>query len=416
MESTGWPVLVGVTAGVYALVGLLVFLRRNRQEIACRSVWLLLLSHLGNMCQQVILMLQLSQVLAHSNLMHWSGAVAIFFQFLYYFPYLLRGYRLYFVFHTELGRRPQEDAYFLQHLKRSKQTWLLKVLFCLMLPIAVLVVLLGTVLSADQEEPHEHTSNTHYRFDSIYTAVQFVEEILFILMIYSLRHVSKDYSMNRELLIVCFLWYFNSVFSLRSKYMQFWWYELLIRNTIIMCVSVLYPLIKSYKQPALNTGLTLAALHSLPIVLENELSFSYFETFLRSKNCGVAQHPSNEEAMEAAGQTVLHLYMMCKVHKICPSDYPSETLLNDLQAFKALYELLPTEMMQRVERDLDGDDGGSEGLLAVEGFLMELLRTFYFPMFQRSALFGCLCREVEQAELRTYRLEAASFIHEEGLK
>jgi hypothetical protein len=72
--------------------------------------------------------------------------------------------------------------------------------------------------------------------------------------------------------------------------------------------------------------------------------------------------------------------------------------------------------MQRVAKDLDGDDGWSEGLMAAEMFLFELLRTFYFPMVQRSVLFGCLCKEVEQAELRGYRLGAASFIHEEGLK
>lgn len=415
MENTGWPVLAGVTVGVYILLGLLVFLRRNRQEITCRSPWLLLISHLGNMCEQVILMLQLSDLFDHDK-KYRSDSIAIFFHFLYYFPYLLRGYRLHFVFHTELGRRPHEDAYFLQHLQRSKQTWLLKVLFCLMLPLAVLVVLMDTVLKVGQDEPHRRHTDADYSFDSIYSAVQFAEEMLFILMIYSLRHVNRDYSMNRELLVVCCLWYFNSVFSLRSRYISFWWYELIGRNIIIMCVSVLYPLIKSYQLPALNTGLTLAALHSLPIILENELSFSYFESFLRSKNCGVALHPSNEEAMEAAGQTVLHLYMMCIIRKTCPSECPSETLLNDLQSFKALYELLPSELMQRVERDLDGDDGGSKGLLAVEAFLMELLRTFYFPMFQRSALFGCLCRDVEQAELRTYRLAAASFIHEEGLK
>ena len=413
MVRTACLALAGVTAGVYLLIGILMLLRRNRREISSKSPWLLFFSHIGNMCEQVVLLLQLSEWLNHGN-KNWSDSVAIFFHFLYYFPYLLRGYRLHFVFYTELGRRPQEEAYFLRHLKRSKQTMLLKILFCLMLPIAILAILL--VFFGHMKEDGPHKDHQEYTFDSIYIAVQFLEDILFILMIYALRHVSKDYSMTRELLIVCFLWYFNSVFSLRCEYLGFWWYELLARNVVIMCVSVLYPLIKSYYQPSLNDDMTLEALYMLPLVLEHEVSFTYFEAYLRSKNTGLNLRPTNEEAMQAAGLTVLHLYMTCKVHKHNPSDSPAETLLADFQSFKAQYELLPAELMQGVEQDLAGDEGCSEGLIAAETFLFELLRTFYFPMFQRSVLFGCLCKEVEQAELRGYRLGATSFIHEAGLK
>jgi hypothetical protein len=413
MDSTTCLALAGVTAGVYLLIGILVLVRRNRKEISSKSPWLLLFSHIGNMCEQVVLLLQISGWLNHGN-RRWSDSIAVFFHFLYYFPYLLRGYRLHFVFYTELGRRPQEEAYFLTHLKRSKQTWLLRTLFLLMFPIAILSVLLAFFGHMDEDGPQNN--HLEYSFDSVYIAVQFTEDILFILMIYALRHVSKDYSMTRELLIVCFLWYFNSVFSLRYEYLGFWFYELLARNVVIMCVSVLYPLIKSYHQPSLNDNMTLEALYMLPLVLEHEVSLTYFEAYLRSKNTGLNLRPTNEEAMEAAGLTVLNLYMTCKVHKHTPSDYPAATLLADFQSFKAQYELLPTELMQRVAKDLDGDDGWSEGLMAAEMFLFELLRTFYFPMFQRSVLFGCLCKEVEQAELRGYRLGAASFIHEEGLK
>lgn len=413
MEHTACLALAGATAGVYLLIGILVLIRRNRKEISSKSPWLLLCSHVGNMCEQVVLLLQLSDLLDYGN-KRWSDSVAIFFHFLYYFPYLLRGYRLHFVFYTELGRRPQEEAYFLTHLKRSKQTWLLKVLFFLMLPIAILAALLAAFANLNKNGPHKYHKD--YSFESIYIAVQFLEDILFITMMYSLRHVSKDYSMTRELLIVCFLWYLNSVFSLRYEYYGFWWYELLTRNVVIMCVSVLYPLIKSYHQPSLNDNMTLEALYVLPLVLEHEVSFTYFEAYLRSKNTGLNLRPTNEEAMEAAGLTVLHLYMSCKVHKHNPNDYSPETLLADFQSFKAQYELLPTDLMQEVEQDLTGEEGRLEGLTAAETFLFELLRTFYFPMFQRSMLFGCLCKEVEQAELRGYRLGAASFIHEEEVK
>ena len=400
-----WLILVALTAAVFLLVGILLFIRRNRREISIRSPWLLLCSHIGNMCEQISLLLKLSGHLPKHN-MHWSNAIGIIFHFLYYFPYLLRGYRLHFVFYSQLDHMPANDAYFLQHIRQSQQIWLVVILVCIMLPLSILVVVTQVELDLGSYSPSSYT------FESVYIGVLFTEELIFVLMIYSLRHVEKEYGMNRELVIVCVLWFFNSGFSLRSK-IWFWDTELLVRNFVIMCVSVLYPLIKSYRQPEMKETLTLSTLYSVPLVLQNELSFEYFESFLQSKNYSLCAHPTKEEAMESAGYTVLNLYMMCKVYIHSTTACPAEQLLGELDAFQGGYSLLPEELVQVARKELREKEGNLEGANALQSFLYELLRTFYFPMFQRSPLFGALCKEVEQAEFRSRR---AIFLSDSVLK
>jgi len=384
-----------VQLGGYTLLAFLLLLRRHRKEISSRSPWLLTCSHIGNAIQGASFLIQLHGSPSQAQ------AVAIpqiSSHFLFYFPYVLRGYRLYFVFHSSLGDTQQGHKYFLRHLRRSRQVWLLGVLALLMLPIVLLCTALA-VIDRWGIGLYSHENEQYGLFAVIYIAEAFVEQMVLLGGIYALRHVDKDYSMSRELLFVSILWYFNLIFSY-FNYNKFWTYEVFIRNTLIMCVSVLFPLLQSYRRPAMKEALTLQALRALPVVLENQLPYEYFQQFLRMR---AAKTPTTvrDTELELAGDTVLNLYCRCTVYKDAPSLLEAEETVQDLHSFCEEFSIMPYEIVQEI--DLKGRGVTGDLLIPAENFLWELLESHYFPLFQRSALFSILCRFVEQLELQAGR-------------
>lgn len=55
----------------------------------------------------------------------------------------------------------------------------------------------------------EHDYNT----ETVYLAVLFVEEMALVLSVFQLRNVNDDFSMTKELTIICFLWILTGAMS-----------------------------------------------------------------------------------------------------------------------------------------------------------------------------------------------------------
>ena len=376
---------------LYGLTGCLLLVRRQRKQVSSRSPLLLFISHIGNYCEQFLLLGEVTGAILYSHPAILL-AIQVFFHFLYFFPYLLRGYRLYFVFHSDLDVKDEEIS-FVRHINRAKQTWLLRVLVLMLLPVAVICSLMVTVSSLASDLPI-HMSDTS-EYEAVVIADGFIEEILLLIGIYCLRKVNKDYSMTGELTIIAVLWYFNSLFSLHSAY-SFWRYELLCRNTVIMAVSALWPALLSYQQPDLKEFLTLPALTSLQITLQNEVPFDYFEEYLQYM-C----RESSAVGLDSAGPTVLRLYMAVEVYKDIPTAEALADFVEDFNALDAVVGILDKEMQ--------GTEPGSEvWLQAVEESLFSLLRNYYFSRFLKSAHFHRLWRFVEQQELKTSKVNSTS--------
>ena len=404
MWSTGLIAFVSsasVLLLIYLSIGTLVLLRRNRRQINCRSPWLLLISHIGNTCEAVLLLVQITGVVHAPDILTVEAAT-FFCHFLCYFPYLLRAYRLYFVFNSEIGRTVQEEAYFLRHIIRSKQTWLLRALVLLMVPIFCICVLLCTVRPVEKDHP----SSTHdnHTFQITYIAVSFSEQILFMFAIYALRNVEKDFSMTRELLVVCIVWYLNAALSYHFPDSP-WLYGLMTRTVIITCISMVTPLVQSFRMPQMKEQLTLQAMYSLHIVLQYELPLEYFEQFLSSCSSPIAPSIPQEEELDAAGYAVLQLYLQSQIHKADPLE---GGFLESLKEFTSKYSIFSESLRKRIETE--DESTGEEA----EKSLFNLLRNYYFPKFQRSLLFGKLCSFVEQSELRSERIHCTSFIGDDS--
>ncbi len=387
--------------GFYTLLAVILLLRRHRKEISCRSPWLLACSHAGNAIQGASFLVQL---LGNTEQAQIVAIPQIMSHFLFYFPYILRGYRLYFVFYSDLGESNKGHNYFLRHLKRSRQVWLLGLLAVLMVPVVLMCTALAML------DRLEFKANVYSKEDGfgwfalVYIAVAFIEQIVLIIVIYALRHVDRDYSMSRELVFICVLWYFNLLFSYHTNLWN-WTYEVLARNTVIMCVSVLLPVIQSYKRPEMKETLTLQSLRALPVILENPLPHDYFQQFLRARSPKTPLTVLDTE-LELAGDTVLDLYLRCQIYQDRPSLSAAEETIQELHNFSEEFSILPSELLQQINLRSQGPT--SELLVPAENFLWELLETHYFPLFQQSVLFSSLCRFVEQSELRAGRVNSTS--------
>lgn len=390
-----------VQIGVYTGLGLLLIVRRYKREISSRSPWLLALSHVGNAIQAATFLVQLLGTETQGRAVLLPQ---VFSHFLFYFPYVLRGYRLHFVFHSGLTESLSNHDYFLKHLKRSREVWSLWILTFLMIPVTAACCVFALISELTEIDLYL-SENGLGVFAAIYIAVMFIEQIVLIVGAYALRHVDREYSMSRELLVICALWYLNLVCARFMTNPAAWGYEIICRNTVIMAISILFPLLQSYRHSDLRATLTLQSLYSLQVVLENQVPYDYFQQFLRTK--APTSHLSQFEAdLELAGDTVLDLYCRCTIYRYSPDPRTAADILTDMRAVCDEVSILPMEDV----RGIDVKETGctADLLLPLEIALWNLLENHYFPLFQRSDLFATLCHFVEQSELRAGRVKTTS--------
>lgn len=121
--------------------------------------------------------------------------------YLVYIPYVLRGYRLYFVFHLDKDWN-DETTNFRKHNYRTKQVWLLKMLGYLMIPPTILCVFVIFFPPVSYYFPVSETHNRVLDEDvagGFYVFVCFLEQLFLIYIVWKIRNITDDFSMTNEL-------------------------------------------------------------------------------------------------------------------------------------------------------------------------------------------------------------------------
>lgn len=294
-----YEILCCVISSIYLVIGLLLLARRNNPHITKRSPWLVHINHWSNLAEiLLILPTATSTVTSESTpTIKWQlrDCGILICHFLIFFSYLLRSYRI----HTILDL--SNPSKFQRYLVRTTQKFLVKILCLLMFPVFMLSLL---ILSFDKMAPYfpiSHSGDSYIQqqiSSCIYITSSFLEQLFFVFVVFSLRHVDDKYNMARELIIVAGLWYISPLFSnFINIERELWLVSIVGRNFLLAAVSSLSPVIASYSKSQFEEPLTLDMLNSLHIILENLKCLKFFEKFLM-KTC--------------LGSNVLEFYQKCE--------------------------------------------------------------------------------------------------------
>ena len=382
-------VTVGLSALFYGLVALLLGFRCHQRAISSRSPWMLLIGHCANFADLLLLYQALWEYkVTDPNYKVYYAVCTVICHYLYYFPYLLRCYRLKFVFTLD---KAWDNTYFRVNIRRSTQNWLLCVLFVLMLP--VLLVAIFIILYPEQVEvvPSSVQSTAiSLRTTAIYELVCFLEEVLFVWAVFRLRNVQDDFSMTRELTIVCSIWMCNSAFSKFTQH-KWWLYECICRNWALILVSSLWPLCKSFQSQGFYEPITTEVANSLDLVLQNQFTLNYFEKFLTSKG--------NHQAK------LLEFWLQCEIYRNQPTYKQVEEICSKY-VFSGEIRL-PEGFEREISVGKAGEDRDGRLFLKAQEVVFEQLKELFWQ-FQRSAEFSKMMREVMRQEIYLNRVVATS--------
>ena len=401
----------GVSLLVYLLVGGLLQGRRHLRPISSRSPWMLLISHWANFLElclfyQVLWDYQTDQ----SWFPAFYTAAAVLFHYLLYFPYLLRCYRLKFVFTLDREWTVEND-YFRSHIERSRQSWLVCILLTMMLPVVAVAIVVITVPGYIEIAPATDNTDTALRTNIAYIALCFIEEVLFVVAVFQLRHIEDHFRMTRELTLVCLLWLCNSVVS--RYWADTWWlYESIARNWALMLISSVWPVYKSFRGFGFSEAITSEVANSLELLLQNQFTLDYFEKFLlkgdfsrERRDSGV---PSSSAAPDHMGERLLDFWLQCEIYRNSP----------DISQAKQLYSQyidpdsdtnidLPLPLVRDIKAGIESLPDGTLFLNSQE-FAFTTLRDYYFALFQRSVEYSKMMREITRQEIYLNRLVLTS--------
>lgn len=404
--------LLLVAVAVYLPISYLLFRKSGSQSLTKRSPILILVSHVGNFAEVLLLLITRVYIENGSSLLQKIfQAGSLFFHCLYYFPYLLRCYRLYFVFRLDLAW-DQSDSFFLNR-HRASQAWLVKVLVLLMVPIVITAVLILSIDSFSRVFPTTCQPESVESMSSLklfYIAISFIEELMFIMAVWLCREVNDDFAMTIELTIVCALWFTNSLLMLWITKVSSWIITVVCRNCAIMCISSLWPLVSSFRKDEFGVPLTLEVLNNLELLLQNEETLDAFYRFLGSgqfycKPGAEVDLPivTTCEAGESEGHNLLDFWLDCEVYKHNP------TRAKEAQIYA---DFIVTSRVKFSKEILTSTEGclPAERFLAAQDFALSSLRHFYFPLFQQSLEYNLLLKEMNRQDIYLNRLTHTSFL------
>jgi hypothetical protein len=291
-------------------------------------------------------------------------------------PYLLRCYRLYFIFHLDRNWN-NEDTYFVKHIHRTQQSWLLKIIAFSLVPWAVAIVLIFTAHDGNYL-PGAEIQNSTLQGDvsqCTYVLFCFLEQIALVWCLYLLRNVFDDYKMTKELSWIAVLWVISPMFPIFSDTDSLLLIPIILRNALLMCLSAILPMIISYRHESKFEIITLEMINSLELVLQSELPLKHFEDFLYAND--FSYNKTNGQAVTAA--SILQLYMMCETYAQLPLDCDKSRIRNYAEGLGITDENLSISELHH-------------GLFAK-------LKHEYFPCFLASKEFRSLKRKVTNQEI-----------------
>jgi len=326
----------------------------------------------------------------------------IFLHYMCYIPYILRGYRLSYIFNLDKSWDDQDNN-FKKNIHRISQTWLVKHLIYWLLPIFVILIVISAIPEFGEYVPDTRNEDMHATriATSVYMIFCFIEELVFIICIYKLREVNDDYNITKELIIVCFLWFFTSVFSAFED--EIWLSASICRNFILMLVSSAWPLYKSYTYGTFQSYLTYEMLQSLVCVLQHPISLESFERFILRPNSITCEITNNK----VKGPEMLNFWLKC------------ENLKYDWSSLKAieLYESycidpspidIPYEISESIKKTIEAGGSSEYMFQPAQELALHALNAYYFSRFTKSFEYQELIRFVAQSNIYRSRLDLTS--------
>ena len=376
------------SVAIYLTVFILLLIRSNHPYILRRSPVLIYISLFGGLIQilvilSIIFLDSKSIIKKYPTNYKWilklRQSICLLGHILLVVPYLLRSYRLYFIFHLDKNWFNQ-DNYFLKNIHRTKQRWLLQILFICLLPWGVAVAL---IFRANQGNylPGCELKDSSMQLqvsECLYVFISFVEQFSLLISLYSIRNVSDDYKMTKELVWVIILWIITPVYPYFDEN-GFLHATAIFRDYFLMIRTCILPLISSFKIRPRIELITQEMINSCELILQSETGLFYFEKFLL--NLQVIQ--TEDIDCKIAGAEALDLYMKCEKYLCLPLENEQESLFEELKFFGIdHYEDDSGIFIERVKYDL-----------------FTILKTEYFPKFVNSMEYYKLKGNVTKQEL-----------------
>ena len=372
-----WIILCSV---VYIPIGILLLVYSSRKVIRNRSPLLVSIAHWSNFLESSFLLLSLYMYFSKSLRNYYFDTfyqvVVIIVHYSYFIAYMLRCYRVYFIFNLDY-RWDEEDGYFKRNLHRAGQKWLVKIFLICLWPVIIIATLRIAIQGTEEYFPssyYEGEDKVSQLSEGIYLFIMFIEELGFIFAVYKLRKVHDDFKMSIELTIVCILWVLTGIFSIFTE-TWIWRLEVVIRNHIIMLISSLYPLIKTMQPESFEEIITLEMLQSLELVLQSSITLDAFEKALKN---------SNDKYRK--GSETLQLWLKCEYYR----HFKTEEVEKDI-----IKSALNLELNSKYPSTIQ-----------IEVF--QLLNSKFFPLFKKSDEYEELLHDITRQQIYTHRIMQTS--------
>ena len=391
-----WAVL-GIVVFLYLMIDLLIYVRSKSVYIVRRSPWLIHLSLWGNLLEVISILplmpYAIDSVYLPPLLLSLRDCGIILGHCLFFFPYILRSYRLYIVFNLEKNW-DKDGATFTRRIPRTRQCWQIKILiFLLILPVLMCTLLL---VYQSVQDYFPFTSKNTGKTDTdiatgIYIAVTFLEQLILIVLSFMLRHIEDQYKMSNELIWVCLIWSISPIFSTFIETDKIVWFSsCLLRNFLVLIRSDVVPLVLSLKQTPFAEALTVDMLNSLEIILETETTLEFFERFLKNE-FGASGSES--------GYSLLCMFkeIECRLN-VCGDE---EMSFSESDRSK----LSAVSSFDRIERK-----SSPEWLRKKKQAVLKVLNEKFYQSFLRSEECKELRRIIHRKEVIAYRVMQTSFI------
>lgn len=386
MDTTSFIISTSSVSALYILTFVGLLIRAKHSYILKRTPMLLYFSMLGGAMQNIIILSIIAYTSRYITIHHQSTyktilklrqSGSLLAHILLIFPYLLRGYRLHFIFHLDKNWE-KEDDFFRKNIHRTSQIWLFKVLAISLALWAIAVIIIFSTENGNYLPGCEIKSSTLQLNISqcLYILVCFFEQLSLVICLFSLRDVFDDYNMTRELVwvtIFCLLTPASPFFTDDGTYFLI---PILLRNVFLLVRSMIVPIILSFNKQHSLEVITQEMIHSFELVLQTEIGLHYFEKFLKASN-------KVENKFQITGVEALDLYMKCEKYLIFPSEIEKILILEELKNFGISHcEIQADSFICQMKNELFG-----------------LLKSEYFPKFLKSKQYFRLKRQVMNQEI-----------------
>ncbi|CAG9323495.1 unnamed protein product [Blepharisma stoltei] len=397
---------------VYFAIGVMLYKRRTERNIKSRSPVLIYITHWSNLIETLLAIpiltpkdFNLYDLDYYENRLYQDSALIS--HYLVFFPYILRCYRLYFVFHLDKDWEIQNNM-FKENIHRTRQRWLVKMLCFCMIPIILISVVFLFWPNASEIFPLNLSRPSNNGIDipdCVYIMACFTEQLVLIIGIYLIKDVSDDFNMSNELIYVGFIWFLTPAFSIYIRsYQIVWGIPYILRNILLMLRSSLVPIICSYFNKPLFEPLTIEMLNSLELTLQNAATLEAFEEFLKLEELTTTK--SFGSINTGSGLSLLEFYLKCRLFANNGSSQLAENIFSEYLENKVVH--IPAEIYLEIE---DGDFTDANLFNKAESVVIEKLKSYFYPKFMASDQYLFLKRLIHRQEIYQFRLMQTS-LHE----